>query len=409
MSRELRTVARCAAPILASIAASAAAQSVTTDLITDADLASVRALVAECLQEMLAPVADYGAQRSGDSEILNVRFAPHDGNAHYSAGLIRVLGEPWRLNGVALVHPFAEVARAGRVMLHGVFAPGVADAIAATVLDRWTAAFPEIELRFVSIGSSLASSASCAALELPASLFYNVTALGSPASSSDGDAAADLPVNFRLVPGDGAALWVADAQWTGDLAALDGSMRQRLRALVNVPTQSAQERALAAALAVVPAPFAHARVQRSNFAVQGGGRVETFQVQLDEIDLTPKRRVTSGVQCIKELETDVDWRCEHRLLAAAQTVSGQLRPVHFPLVNPAERFSEEFVERLVVEVRAQLPRFLAPGEAQQDVEVLQLMAIEGRIRARATVGGKEADVSIRNDGDAIRVMSLTRR
>jgi hypothetical protein len=409
VNNDLRTVARCAAPILASITASVGAQSVTTDLITEADLASVRALVAECLQETLAPVADYGAQRSGNSEILHVRFAPHDGNSHYSAGLTRSLGEAWRLNTFALVHPFAEVANAGPVMLSGVFAPGVADAIAATVLDKWTTAFPELELRLVNIGSSLASTASCAALEPPTSLFYNVTALGRSARSADGDAVTPYPVNFRLVPGDGGALGVADAQWRGDFAALDGSMRQRLRALIDVPTQSAEERALAAALAAVPAPFAHARVQRSNYAVQGDGRVETIQVQLDEIDATPKRRVSSGVQCVKELEIDADWRCQHRLLAATQTVSGQLQPVTFPLVNPAVDFSEEFVERLVVEIREQLPRFLAPGEAQQAVAVLQLMAIEGRIRAHATIGGQEADVSIRNDAGAIRVVSLTRR
>jgi hypothetical protein len=182
-----------------------------------------------------------------------------------------------------------------------------------------------------------------------------------------------------------------------------------LLALIDEAGRSERERAVAAALAAVPAPFAHARVLRSNFALQAGGRVETLQVQLDEIDLTPIRRVSSGVQCAKELAIDVDWRCEHRLLFVTQTVSGQLKPVHFALVNEAEDFSEEFVERLVVEIRAQLPRFLDPAEAQVGIEVLQLMSIEGRILARTTIGGEEMDVSATREGDAIRVVSLARR
>jgi hypothetical protein len=115
------------------------------------------------------------------------------------------------------------------------------------------------------------------------------------------------------------------------------------------------------------------------------------------------------VQCLKEVEGEPNWQCEHRLAMAAQTVSGQLEPVHFPLFKFEKQFSEEFVERLIVEVRAQLPRFLEPGEAQEGIEVVQLAPFEERIVARTNIGADVADVSIVSDGDGIRVVSLTRR
>ncbi|HEY7671723.1 MAG TPA: hypothetical protein VIC71_05855 [Gammaproteobacteria bacterium] len=403
-------VIRAVAPILALLAGSAAAQSPITDLITDADLVEARASVAECLQAVPPLVADYAARRwSADVETLSVRFVPHDGNAHYTAELRRAPGEEWRLVRVGLAETLVEAANTPPVRQGGVFAPGVADAIAATVRSKWAHAFPEMELRLLTIESSLAPSSSCAGEEPPSSVSHRVQALARPTASDGIDPVPSEHVTFRLVPADRGALAVADAQWTMDSPALDGSMRQRLRALIDVTGQSDQERALAAALAAVPPQFASARLLRADFAVQGDGRLETFQVQLGEIELTPKRRVWSVVQCLKEVEGEPNWQCEHRLAMAAQTVSGQLEPVHFPLFKFEKQFSEEFVERLIVEVRAQLPRFLEPGEAQEGIEVVQLAPFEERIVARTNIGADVADVSIVSDGDGIRVVSLTRR
>jgi hypothetical protein len=409
MNRNWRPETLALAPLVAVITGSAAAQKPTTDLVTEAELAEALAIVGECLQDVPPPVNDYIAMLYGDVEQLGVTFAPHAGSAHYRAGFVRTPGEQWELVSVALIDPFAEVANVGRVWLQGVFAPGVADAIAATVLGKWAMAFPERELRVLRIASSLMPSARCDAEPPAPRISYNVDGFAGSAGSGGAGAFTRPNVTFRLVPAEGGALSVIEAGWTGDPAALDGSMRQRLLALIDEAGRSERERAVAAALAAVPAPFAHARVLRSDFAVQAGGRAETLQVQLDEIDLTPTRRVSSGVQCAKELAIDGDWWCEHRLLFVNQTVSGQLKPVHFALVNEAEDFSEEFVERLVVEIRAQLPRFLDPGEAQVGIEVLQVMSIEGRILARTAVGGAEADVSIQSDGGVIRVVSLARR
>jgi hypothetical protein len=405
---EMRPAARLVAPVLAFLAGPAAAQSQITDLITDADLAEAQALVAECLQKTPPPLADYRAQRLGDFEQLGVTFAPHDGNAHYTAQFRRAPGEEWRLIRVGLADTLVEAANASLIRRSGIFPPGVADALAAIVRNKWAQAFPEMELRLLAIESSLMPSSTCAAEEPPSSVSYRVEALARPAGSDGDDSVTSEHVTFRLVPADAGALAVADAQWTRNSAALEGSMRQRLRALIDVTGQSDQERALAAALAVVPAEFANARVQRSDFAVQGDGRLETFQVQLGDIELTPKRRVWSVVRCLKEREVEVNWRCEHRLAMAAQTVPGQLEPVQFPLFNVAEQFSEEFVERLVVEVRAQLPRFLSPGQAQEGIVVVGLAPFEERIVAHTTIGGEEANVSIITDGDALRVVSLTR-
>jgi hypothetical protein len=406
---DMRTVARLVAPVLAFLAGPAAAQSQITDLIANADLAEVQALVAECLQETPPPVADYEAQLLGDFEQLGVAFAPHDGTAHYTAMFRRVPGEEWRLIRVGLAETLVETANAPPIMRSGIFPPGVADAIAAIVRSKWAEAFPEMELRLLMIESSLMPSSTCAGEEPPSNVSYRVQALARPAGSGGDDSVTSEHVTFRLVPVDAGALAVADAQWTQNSAALEGAMRQRLRALIDVAGQSDQERALAAALAVVPAQFANARVQRSDFAVQADGRLETFQVQLGDIELTPKRRVWSVVRCLKEGEGEVNWRCEHRLAMAAQIVSGQLEPVQFPLFDVPEQFSEEFVERLVVEVRAQLPRFLEPGQAQEGIVVVGLAPFEERIVARTTIGGEEADVSIVTDGDALRVVSLTRR
>jgi hypothetical protein len=266
-----------------------------------------------------------------------------------------------------------------------------------------------MELTLFAIESSLMPSSTCVGEEPSTSVSYRVEALARPAGSGGDDTVTGEHLTFRLVPTDAGALAVTDAQWTRNSAALEGAMRQRLRALIDAAGQSDQERALAAALAVVPAQFANARVLRSDFAVQGDGRLETFQVQLGDVELTPKRRVWSVVRCLKEHEVEVNWRCEHRLARAAQIVSGQLEPVQFPLFDVAERFSEEFVEHLVVEVRAQLPRFLSPGQAQEGIVVVGLAPFEERIVAHTTIGEAQANVSIVTDGDALRVVSLTRR
>jgi hypothetical protein len=189
----------------------------------------------------------------------------------------------------------------------------------------------------------------------------------------------------------------------------DGLLRQRLAGLVDTPAQSAHDRALSAALASIPPEFAHACVVRSQLGTRGAGSVETLQVQLDAVEVTPRSRVHSVVACTNERDASDRWHCLHEIVYASQSVAGQHQPVQVLLPAAAALLTEAFVDRLAAAVHDQLPRFLPELEAPLDVTFTQVAIRNGVIVGSASVGAEHLELSISARGEEVRVLSVTRR
>lgn len=179
----------------------------------------------------------------------------------------------------------------------------------------------------------------------------------------------------------------------------DPDLLSRLRESLDRPIDPSEiQNRLSAAIAVLPNEFRDARVQKTQLNMSGTN--EHFNVQLEEVAVSPARNESSSVMCNRNAGSREDWNCQHMPGEARQVVGGQSSPVILMLLEP---LSEADVEKIVGSLRTQLAMHPDLPSTNDRIRFSSIHAVNHGYQSIFTYGRANFIATFTYDGDEVRL------